>query len=275
MVNSIIGIPAVGLETETEKTATEVLTAEKVFNNNVRAYMYNLRASLQVVGLSFIELLSQTSMYGQVKIEIIQGPDEGLKKQEARVVLQAMQPLLTEPQDQRKLLIAMCNVENENEYIMQFGRALQPMPTAQELQDQEIINQANSEIKARDAQIAQLQKELEDTKRQMELKSYSLERELTLEEYKHRNSLEQMILQHKLEGQLTDKDLADMAKEQEKGKVEIEREGMKLEAQAMKNQADAVKAENEIRVSDAKTKQSLAKLNETNAKTVNKIIKEK
>ena len=213
-------------------------------------------------------------MYGQVKIEIIQGPDEGLKKQEARVVLQSMQPLLTEPQDQRKLLIAMCNVESDNEYITQFGMSLQPMPTAQEMQDQELINQANQEIKQRDMQIAQLSKELEDTKRQMELKSYSLERELTLEEYKHRNSLEQMILQHKLDGQLTDKDLVDMAKEQEKGKVEIEREGMKLEAQAMKNQADAVKAENEIKVSDAKTKQALAKAKETTAKTTQKIVKE-
>lgn len=268
MVNSIIGIPAVGLETETEKTATEVLTAEKVFNNNVRAYMYNLRASLQVVGLSFVELLSQTSMYGQVKIEIIQGPDEGLKKQEARVVLQSMQSLLTEPQDQRKLLIAMCNVESDNEYITQFGMSLQPMPTEQEMKDQELINQADSTIKQLNLQVAELQKELEDTKRQMELNSYSLERELVLENYKHKNSLEQMILQHKLDGQLTDKDLLDMAKEQEKGKAEIEREGMKLEAQAMKNQADAVKADNEIKVSDAKTRQALAKAQETTAKIV-------
>lgn len=274
MVNSIIGIPAVGLETETEKTATEVLTAEKVFNNNVRAYMYNLRASLQVVGLSFVELLNQSNMYGQVKIEIIQGPDEGLKKQEARVVLQSMQPLLTEPTDQRKLLIAMCNVESDNDYITQFGMSLQPMPTQQELQDQEIINQANNEIKQRDVQIAQLQKELEDTKRQMELKSYALERELTLEEYKHRNSLEQMILQHKLDGSLTDKDLMEMAKEQEKGKAEIEREGMKLEAQAMKNEADAVKAENDIKVSDAKTATALAKAKEATAKTTQTIVKE-
>jgi hypothetical protein len=250
------------------------LTAEKVFNNNVRAYMYNLRASLQVVGLSFVELLSQSSMYGQVKIEIIQGPDEGLKKQEARVVLQSMQPLLTEPTDQRKLLIAMCNVESDNDYITQFGMSLQPMPTQQELQDQEIINQANNEIKQRDVQIAQLQKELEDTKRQMELKSYALERELTLEEYKHRNSLEQMILQHKLDGSLTDKDIMEMAKEQEKGKAEIEREGMKLEAQAMKNEADAVKAENDIRVSDAKTATALAKAKEATAKTTQTIVKE-
>lgn len=268
MVNAIIGIPAVGLESEVEKSATEVLTAQKTFQNNVRAYIYNLKASLKVVGMCLFELVQGQHLFGSIKINMIQGPEAGLKKQEARVILQQMAPLITEPQDQRKLLLAMANVEDDNQYIRTLIEILQPMPTQQEMKDQELITQANEEIKSRDAQIAQLTKELEDTKRQMELNSYSLERELALEEYKHKNSLEQMILQHRLDGQLTDKDLLDMAKEQEKGKTEIEREGMKLEAQAMKNQADAVKADNEIKVSDAKTRQALAKAQETTAKIV-------
>ena len=274
MVNSIIGIPAIGLESETEKTATEVLTSSKVFQNNIRAYIYNLRSSLVVAGMCLFELIQGQPLYGAVKITCVQGPDEGLKKQEARVILQSMQPLITEPQDQRKLLLAMANVEQDNEYVRSLVEILQPMPTQQEMQDQELINQANDEIKQRDAQIAQLSKELEDTKRQIELKGYALEREFTLEQFKHRNELEKMILQSKLEGQLTDKDLMEMAAEQEKQKMEIEREGMKLDAQAMKNQADAIKADNEVKVSEAKTKQSLAKANETHAKTVNKIMKE-
>ena len=275
MVNSIIGIPAIGLESETEKTATEVLTASKVFQNNIRAYIYNLRSSLVVAGMCLFELIQGQPLYGAIKISCVQGPDEGLKKQEARVILQQMTPLLTEPQDQRKLLMAMANVEQDNEYVRTLVDLLQPMPTAQEMQDQELINQANNEIKQRDMQIAQLSKELEDTKRQIELKGYALEREFTLEQFKHRNELEKMILQSKLDGSLSEKDLAEMANEQEKQKMEIEREGMKLDAQAMKTQADAIKAENEVKVSEAKAKQSLAKANETHAKTVNKIIKEK
>jgi hypothetical protein len=204
----------------------------------------------------------------------VQGPDEALKKQEARVILGQMAPLLTEPQDQRKLLLAMANVENDNQYVNTLVQMLQPMPTAQEMQDQQIIEQANSEIKQRDMQIAQLTKELEDTKREIELKGYALEREFTLEQFKHRNELERMILQSKLDGQLSDKDLAEMANEQERQKMELEREGMKLDAQAMKTQADAIKADNEVKVSEAKTKQSLAKANETAQKTANKIIKE-
>ena len=274
MVNSIIGIPAIGLESETEKTATEVLTSSKVFQNNIRAYIYNLRSSLVVAGMCLFELIQGQPLYGAIKISCVQGPDEGLKKQEARVILQQMTPLLTEPQDQRKLLMAMANVEQDNEYVRSLVELLQPMPTAQEMQDQELINQANNEIKQRDMQIAQLTKELEDTKRQIELKGYALEREFTLEQFKHRNELEKMILQSKLDGSLSEKDLAEMANEQEKQKMEIEREGMKLDAQAMKTQADAIKADNEVKVSEAKTKQSLAKANETHAKTVNKIMKE-
>lgn len=274
MVNAIIGIPAVGLESEVEKSATEVLTAEKTFQNNVRAYIYNLKASLKVVGMCLFELVQGQQLFGSIKINMIQGPEEGLKKQEARVILQQMAPLLTEPQDQRKLLMAMANVEDDNQYIKTLVEILQPMPTQQEMKDQELINQANEEIKSRDAQIAQLTKELEDTKRQIELKGYALEREFTLENFKHRNELEKMILQSKLDGQLSDKDLAGMAQEQEIKKMEIEKEGLKMESQAMKTMADTKKAENDVKVSDAKARLAENKAEETNAKTFDRIIKE-
>lgn len=274
MVNTVIGIPAVGLESEVEKSATEVLTAEKTFQNNIRAYVYNLKASMKVVGMCLFELVQGQPMFGSIKINMVQGPEEGLKKQEARVILQQMTPLLTEPQDQRKLLIAMANVESDNQYVKVLTELLQPMPTAQEMQDQQLIQQANEEIKSRDVQIAQLQKQLEDEKRQSELKGYALEREFTLEEVKHRNELEKMILQSKLDGQLTDRDLMEMAAEQEKQKMEIEREGMKMESQAMRSQADMIKAENDVKVSEAKTEHSLAKAKEATAKTVNQIVKE-
>ena len=274
MVNAIIGIPAIGLESETEKTATEVLTASKVFQNNIRSYIYNLRSSLAVAGMCLFEMIQGQPLYGAIKITCVQGPDDALKKQEARVILQQMAPLITEPQDQRKLLIAMANVEQDNEYVRTLVEMLQPMPTAQELQDQELINQANQEIKQRDMQIAQLSKELEDSKRQIELKGYALEREFTLEEFKHKNELEKMILQHKLDGSLTDKDLIEMANEQEKQKLELEKEGLKMESQAMKTAADTKMAENEVKVSNAKAELAESKAKETHAKTVNKIVKE-
>lgn len=277
MVNNIIGIPAIGLESEVEKSATEVLTNEKTFQNNVRTYMWNLRSSLVVAGMCFFELLSQQPLWGAVKINMVQGPDEGLKKQEARVILQSMQPLLTEPQDQRKLLLAMANVENENEYVKALVNILQPMPTAQELQDQELLGQADQEIKQRDMQIAQLQKQLEDEKRQSELKAYSLERELTLQNMKHQQEMEKMLLQHRLAGELTDKDLMEMSAATQKNEMELEKQAMELDRKKaevqMENEVQMVKSASDIAVANAKAKQSIAKMHETNAKTRNKETK--
>lgn len=281
MVNNIIGIPAIGLESEVEKSATEVLTNEKTFQNNVRTYMWNLRSSLVVAGMCFFELLSNQPLWGAVKITMVQGPDEGLKKQEARVILQSMQPLLTEPQDQRKLLLAMANVESENEYVRSLVEILQPMPTAQEMKDQELLGQADAEIKQRDMQIAQLQKQLEDEKRQSELKAYSLERELTLAQIKHQQEMEKMLLQHRLDGELTDKDLMEMSAENEKNQMELEKEAISLdrektkvamenEVQMVKSAAEFAKAEGNAKVARAKAEQSLAKAKEINAKKESK-----
>lgn len=276
MVNNIIGIPAIGLESEVEKSATEVLTNEKTFQNNVRAYIWNLRSSLVVAGMCFFELLSNQPLWGAVKITMVQGPDEGLKKQEARVILQSMQPLLTEPQDQRKLLLAMANVESENEYVKNLIEILQPMPTAQELRDQELLGQADAEIKQRDMQIVQLQKQLEDEKRQSELKAYSLERELALAQIKHQQEMEKMLLEHRLAGELTDKDLMEMSAENAKNQMELEKEAISLdrektkvamenEVQMIKSAAEFAKAEGNAKVARAKAEQSLAKAKEINA----------
>ena len=259
MVNSIIGIPAIGLESETEKTATEVLTASKVFQNNIRAYIYNLRCSLQVAGMCLFEMIQGTPLYGAVKITCVQGPDEALKKQEARVILSQMAPLLTEPQDQRKLLLAMANVENDNQYVNTLVQLLQPMPTQQEMQDQQIIEQANSEIKNRDAQIAELSKQLEDMKRESDLKAYSLERELTLARVKHEQELQKMLLQHRLDGSITDKDLMEMSVQNQKDQMELEKQAIQLDSEKKKAEAENFKTAGQVAVNDAKTRNELAK----------------
>lgn len=259
MVNAIIGIPAVGLESEVEKSATEVLTAEKTFQNNVRAYIYNLKASLKVVGMCLFELVQGQQLFGSIKINMIQGPEEGLKKQEARVILQQMAPLLTEPQDQRRLLMAMANVEDDNQYIRTLVEILQPMPTQQEMKDQELINQADSTIKELNLQVAELQKQLEDEKRKSELNGYALQREFNLEELKHRNQLEQMILQAKLDGQLTEADLIKLAADQEKEKMELEKKAIELDSAERKANAENLKAESQTALNVSKFNNEMAK----------------
>ena len=121
----------------------------------------------------------------------------------------------------------------------------------------------------------------EDEKRQSELKAYSLERELTLAQIKHQQEMEKMLLQHRLDGQLTDKDLMEMSAENAKNQMELEKEAISLdreknkvamenEVQMVKSAAEFAKAEGNAKVARAKAEQSLAKAKEINAKKENK-----
>ena len=133
------------------------------------------------------------------------------------------------------------------------------MPTQQEMKDQELINQANEEIKSRDAQIAQLTKELEDTKRQMELNSYSLERELAIQNMKHQQEMEKMLLQHRLEGELTDKDLVELSAETQKNEIELEKKAVELDSAKQKANAENIKTASQIALNNSKFDNEMAK----------------
>ena len=198
LTNTVVGIPATGLETETEKTATEALINEKTFNNNVRAYLYHLRYSMQLIGLLYAEDTFQQPLYGKIKVNVIEGPDEALKKQEARVTLQQMGQLITDDTDKKKLLMAECAIETDNEYVMKFAQMLNPGQTQLELQQQGMLEQADQEIKARDQQIVQLQKQLQDLQLQSQIQQYSLDREMKLSELKNKQDLEKLAFEAQL-----------------------------------------------------------------------------
>jgi hypothetical protein len=199
LTNTIIGIPAIGLETDTEKTATEALLNQKTFNNNVRAYLFHLRYSLQLIGLLFAESLFGRILYGMIKVNVIEGPDEALKKQEARVTLQQMGALITDDTDKKKLLIAECAIENDNEYVRDFAQMLNPGQTPLELQQQELLAQADNEIKTRDVQIAQLSQRINELENEQKINAYSLDREMLLSKQKFEQEKELKILEAQLE----------------------------------------------------------------------------
>lgn len=201
MTNSIVGIPAIGLESQIERTATEVLTNQKTFNNNVRNYIYHLKYSMQLIGLLFAEEIYKQPLYGKIKVTVVAGPDDAMSKQEARVQLSAYANLITSDEDKRKLLLAECAIENDNPYINNFAQSLQPMPSENEIKANQMLEQANVEIKNRDAQILELQKQLNDLQMQQQLQAYSTEQQLLLNDQKHKQELEKMILQEKLKSE--------------------------------------------------------------------------
>lgn len=227
MTNSIVGIPAIGLESEIEKTATEVLANQKTFNNNVRNYIYHLKYSMQLIGLLFAEEIYKQPLYGKIKVSVVAGPDDAMSKQEARVQLSTYANLITSDEDKRKLLLAECAIENDNPYINNFAKTLQPMPSQGELQAQQMLEQANNEIKNRDQQIIELQKQVNDLQMQQQLQAYSLDKEIEMSKLKHSQEMEKMILSEKLK-QANPAEQAKIEGEIEKAQIGVEKSAIDL-----------------------------------------------
>ena len=234
MTNSIVGIPAIGLESQIERTATEVLANQKTFNNNVRNYIYHLKYSMQLIGLLFAEEIYKQPLYGKIKVSVVAGPDDAMSKQEARVQLAAYAGLITSDEDKRKLLMAECAIENDNPYINNFANSLQPSPTQGELQAQQMLEQANTEIKNRDAQILELQKQINDLQMQQQLQAYSVEQQMLLNKQKFEQEKEMKIL----EAQINANNPAEQAKTQ----AEIEKAQMGVEKSAIDLRKAQIKA---------------------------------
>ena len=237
MTNSIVGIPAIGLESEIEKTATEVLSNQKTFNNNVRNYIYHLKYSMQLIGLLFAEEIYKQPLYGKIKVSVVAGPDDAMSKQEARVQLSTYANLITSDEDKRKLLMAECAIEQDNPYINNFAKTLQPMPSQGELQAQQMLQQANTEIKNRDAQILELQKQLNDLQLQQQLQAYSTEQQILLNNQKFEHEKEMKLL----DAQISAGNPAEMAKTQ----AEIDKAQMSVEKEAISLRKEQIKAMNQ------------------------------
>ena len=237
MTNSIVGIPAIGLESQIERTATEVLANQKTFNNNVRNYIYHLKYSMQLIGMLFAEEMYKQPLYGKIKVSVVAGPDDAMSKQEARVQLAAYANLITSDEDKRKLLMAECSIENDNPYINNFANSLQPQPTQGELQAQQMLQQANTEIKNRDAQILELQKQVNDLQLQQQLQAYSTEQQILLNNQKFEHEKEMKLLDAKI----TAGNPAEMAKTQ----AEIDKAQMSVEKEAISLRKEQIKAMNQ------------------------------
>ena len=240
MTNSIVGIPAIGLESQIERTATEVLANQKTFNNNVRNYIYHLKYSMQLIGLLFAEEMYKQPLYGKIKVSVVAGPDDAMSKQEARVQLAAYAGLITDENDKKALLKAQCMIEEDNKYINNFAKMLTPQQNPMDLQAQQLIAQANTEIKNRDQQIIDLQRQINDLQMQQQLQAYSLNKEIELSKLKHAQEMEKLVLQERIK----ESNPAEQAKteaEVVKAKSSVEKEALSLQKAQLNAAEDIVR----------------------------------
>ena len=186
-----------------------------------------------MVGLLFCDYLYQQPMYGKVKVEVTQGPDEAMSKQEARVALQQYVQLASTDQDRQKLLLANINVEQDNPYVAVLGKMLQPVPTQGELEAQGLLQQADETLKQKDMQIAELTQQVQELQNEQKLNAYSLQREIELSKLKHQQDLEKIAF----EAQVKESNPAEQAKTQAevaKAQMATEKEAISLEKEKVK-----------------------------------------
>ena len=156
---------------------------------------------------------------------------ESMKKQEARLQLQQYSALITSDDDKRKLLIAEADIERDNEYIMAFKNSLGHVPSKEEMQAQQLIQQANAKIQELNAQNLELQKQVNELQLQARINAYSTEQQLILENNKHKNAMEMKMLEARIDGQEEDvKSETELAK----AEAEIEQEALKLRQEQLK-----------------------------------------
>lgn len=231
LTNTIIGIPNTGLETEVTKTATEILTNEKTFNNNIRCYIQHLRYSLQVVGMCVFEFITNRKLFGILKIDMCEGPDAAMKKQEARIQLQQYASLITSDDDKRKLLIAEASIESDNEYITNFKNSLGHVPSKEEMEAQQLIQQANQKIQELNSQNLELQKQVNELQMQARINAFSTEQQIILANNKHKNDMEMKLLDARINGQ---DEVVKSETEIAKADAEIQKEALQLRQEELK-----------------------------------------
>lgn len=225
IMQTIVGIDAIGIQDEVARSATEVISNQKTFQNNVRHYMQHLKESFKVAGRIFFELFGIKDL----EVDVIEGPEETMKRETARTEIMSLIPILTDENEKKLAIGSMLSTFINNSYIDNFVAGIEGLkiPTNSELQGQQLLQQADAEIKQRDAQILQLQQELNTVKQQSELQAYSLQREMLLAEQKHNYEMEKITLEKQLDSNPAEiqKDVLEV----KKAELETESEAIDLQ----------------------------------------------
>ena len=76
---------------------------------------------------------------------------------------------------------------------------------------------------------------------------------------KHQQEMEKMLLQHRLGGELTDKDLVELSAETQKNEMELEKKAVELDSAKQKANAENIKTASQIALNNSKFDNEMAK----------------
>ena len=239
LMASITGVDSRGLfaqDNKTELTATEVLSSEKQYQTNIRHYFDNLRCSFKTLG----ELVLQLLGYGEVTLDVTQGPDEQMQRQIARNELITLAGIV--PDQQKAALVDGILLSSGNNAILRdtYGRLHQaPAPTAMEEQMGMTIEQMKQAIEERDAKMQEMQQQIDFYEKSTAETDKNLQAHFAEMDLKHQQDLEKMAFKAQLDaGADADQAQADAIKNQ----MDLEKTAIQLDTAKVKATAEQTKA---------------------------------
>lgn len=237
LLSTITGVDAKGIMQgdTTQTTATEVLYNERQVQTSIRHFYANLRDTFKSVGETVMQLLN----LGKRRVDVIAGPSEYMQLQIARQELMQLMGLV--PEDKRMQFVNGIFMSHPDNAIMRevFGAInTNPGPSQMELQQQDVIEQMKTAIGDKDMKIQELTEQVKNYEQLQNNKDLDLKAEFIKKEMDHKFHQEDMILQAQLDQGL-DAGRADI--ENEKARMELEKQAVQLDTTKFKAKADMVK----------------------------------
>lgn len=234
LLSTITGVDAKGLiDGQPQVTATEVIYNERQTQSTVRHFFASLRDTFKAVGETVLKLMG----YGNVTLDVIQGPSEYCEKQVARQELIQLAALVPET-EKMKLVDGILLSHNDNPILRNVFGAIHAAPQQSPMEQQafETIEQMKQAIEQKNAQIEDMKKQLEQWENYDKNNDRDIQAKFAEMGLQHQQKMEEMAFQKQLEG----------GADAEQAQLETASKQLELEKQAVELDATKVKANAEI-----------------------------
>lgn len=237
LLSTITGVDAKGLiDGQPQVTATEVIYNERQTQSTVRHFFASLRDTFKAVGETVLKLMG----YGNVTLDVIQGPSEYCEKQVARQELIQLAALVPDT-EKMKLVDGILLSHNDNPILRNVFGAIHsaPQPSPMEQQAFDTIEQMKQAIEQKNVQIEDMKKQLEQWEQYDKNKDKDIQAKFAEMNMQHQNKLEEMAFQKQLDGGA---DAEQAMMETESKRMELEKQAVELDATKVKANAEIAKA---------------------------------
>ena len=241
LLSTITGVDAKGLiDGQPQVTATEVIYNDKQTQSTVRHFFANLRDTFKAVGETVLRLMG----YGEVDLDVIQGPSEYMEKQVARQELIQLAGLVPDT-EKMKLVDGILLSHNDNPILRNVFGAIHaaPQPTAMEAEAFQTIEQMKQALDQKNQEIQELKKQVEQWQQYDNNNDKNIQADIVKMQMQHQQKLETMAFQAELDA---GKDAGQAEADAISKQMELEKQAVELDAAKVKADTEKVKAGAEV-----------------------------